>query len=279
MTCGIYIITNTITGKHYIGQSIHIEKRIKEHQYKKDKSYIENSIAKYGWDKFKWGILCKCAPEELDTEEVKFIALYNTYHDGYNLTRGGEFKNYGNPMHHLELKKKFIEKRTGYNHSEETKLKISETKNKTGFYGVFKEYDDKLSQGFCYRYENSKKKIRSIDINKLEQKVRKAGFKWTVVNQKLAEQTIKESESCRVSRENKHGTGFFRVILHKDKSAALGYFYRYSYPKEDGSRGYIENNCIENLKDKVISRGLPWVEYDTKNNCIGGRISCLDEWY
>lgn len=28
---GIYVLTNTITGEQYVGQSIHIEKRIKEH--------------------------------------------------------------------------------------------------------------------------------------------------------------------------------------------------------------------------------------------------------
>ena len=77
MTIGIYLIENKITKKQYIGQSIHIEKRIKQHQHKRDlnNSYLENSIKKYGWENFTWTILHKCSKEELNNEEIKFIAL------------------------------------------------------------------------------------------------------------------------------------------------------------------------------------------------------------
>ena len=183
MTCGIYLIKNQITEKMYVGQSIHIEKRIKEHQYQRDihTSYIENSIAKYGWENFTWNILHECEKEELDIEEMKFIALYNTYHNGYNLTRGGDMKGYGNPMHNPLLKQKNIESKNGFQHSDETKIRLSKTKNKTGFYGVFKEFDRKLHQGFSYRYDIGKTPIRSINIRLLEKKVKSKGLVWREV--------------------------------------------------------------------------------------------------
>lgn len=209
---------------------------------------------------------------------MKFIALYDTYHNGYNLTRGGDMKGQGNPMHNPVLKERNIKARQGLKYSKESKLQMSQTRNKTGFYGVFKEHDDKCRQGFIYRYDISETPIRASDINKLEMKVKQKGHEWTIVNQELAEKTIIESEKCRLLREESHPTGFFRVIKHKDSSANLGYFYRYSYPKEDGSRGYIENRSIEKLKDRVLGAGLPWIEFDTPDNCINGRLTSLDEW-
>lgn len=53
---GIYKITNRINGKSYVGQSINMEKRFKEHLYKQD-TYIDRAIHKYGKDNFNFEIL------------------------------------------------------------------------------------------------------------------------------------------------------------------------------------------------------------------------------
>lgn len=262
MTCGIYLITNTITNKNYIGQSIHIEKRIKQHQYKSDSktSYIENSIAEYGWENFTWQILYECPPEELDIEERKFISLYNTYHNGYNLTRGGDLKGCGNPMHNPILKQKNLESKKGYKHSDETKYKISFKKNRTGFYGVFKEYDDKLVQGFCYRYDLGKFPIRAIDINKLEIKVKESGLKWCIINQELAEKTVSESEKLKKIREKEHPNGYYRVSKCNSKDYIKGYYYRYAH-HENGKVSSVQATTIEKLKEKVLRKGWEWIEF------------------
>lgn len=277
MTCGIYIITNNITGKQYIGQSIHIEKRMKEHQYCNSlhTSYLENSIQKYGWENFTWNILYKCKPEQLDLEEQKFIALYNTYHNGYNLTRGGDLKGYGNPMHNPILKQKAIEAKKGFKHSKETKINLSKKLNKTGFYRVLKEYDSRCRQGFIYRYEIRKQniRIRASDIHKLEKKVLKKGHEWYIVNQKLAEKTIKESESKRITTEKEHNTGIAHVIRHKDPSMNQGFIYRYSH-WENGKVTYIENKSLLRLKEIVLSKGWEWIEFDSCKL----HIPSLDKW-
>lgn len=95
---GIYIIKNEINNKVYIGQSINIEKRIKEHfwkaQNKKDVSYntaIHQAIRKYGKENFSWKILQECTEEELDSLEKKFIKEYNSLTpNGYNILEGGQ---------------------------------------------------------------------------------------------------------------------------------------------------------------------------------------------
>lgn len=277
MTCGIYLITNNITGKQYVGQSKYIEKRIKQHQYCSDlrTSYLENSIKKYGWENFTYTILCECPEENLDDEERKFINLYGTYNDGYNLTWGGELKGYGNPMYNPVLAKKNGDARRGRVCPKEIKLKVSKTKNKTGFYKVFKENDKKLAQGFCYRYEvkleSGKTKIlRSIDINRLEDKVKKNGFDWIIIDEELAAKTVEESYLCNKKWCDNHSTGIFRVIKHKDKTVNQGFCYRYQY-YENGKPNYLENVSLLKLRDRVLSKGLDWIRLNgnsDKELCI-----------
>lgn len=86
---GIYKITNKKTGKSYIGQSNDIERRLKEHQYKKEIP-IEFAIQKYGKNSFNYEILEECSIDELDIKEKYWIKKYNTYKGyGYNCNEGG----------------------------------------------------------------------------------------------------------------------------------------------------------------------------------------------
>ena len=88
---GIYKITKKENGKSYIGQSNDIERRLKEHQFKRIHPYpIEVAIQKYGKDAFTYEVLEECSLEELDEREKYWIAYYNTYKGfGYNCNVGG----------------------------------------------------------------------------------------------------------------------------------------------------------------------------------------------
>lgn len=88
---GIYKITNKINNKSYIGQSIHVEERWKEHIEKNNnKSLIHLAIIKYGVENFSFEILEQCSQQELNDREIYWIDKYDTYQNGYNLTLGGE---------------------------------------------------------------------------------------------------------------------------------------------------------------------------------------------
>lgn len=95
---GIYKITNKINGKIYIGQSIDIHKRIKEHFWKamnkKDVSYnsaIHKAIRKYGIDNFDWEIIEECSVDTIDDKEVQYIQQFNSLvPNGYNILTGGQ---------------------------------------------------------------------------------------------------------------------------------------------------------------------------------------------
>lgn len=90
----IYKVTNQVTGKIYIGQTRQtIEARWKQHLEKVkrniDNTYFHNAIKKYGEEAFKIEVLEECNIEELDSKEIFYIAKFDTFANGYNLTIGG----------------------------------------------------------------------------------------------------------------------------------------------------------------------------------------------
>ena len=105
----IYIITNNITNKSYIGQTrshrlnhnkyrpfgflgrfkdhIHEASSNKKHQSR----YLNSALLKYGNDQFVCEKILTCKVNELDIYERQYILEYNTkYPNGYNLTDGGQ---------------------------------------------------------------------------------------------------------------------------------------------------------------------------------------------
>lgn len=89
-----------------------------------------------------------------------------------------------------EHKKKISKAHSGKNHpmydkkhTQETKEKMSSSQNTIGYFRVSKKKDHKCKQGFrfCYQYydENNKQRgICSVDIKKLEKKVKDKGLPW-----------------------------------------------------------------------------------------------------
>lgn len=95
---GIYLLRNLSDGKVYIGKSIDLEKRLKEHKLSlirgnHHNNYLQNAWNKYGENNFEVEILFNSDDrEELNEKEIYFIKLYksNDLNCGYNLTSGGE---------------------------------------------------------------------------------------------------------------------------------------------------------------------------------------------
>lgn len=128
----IYLLRNTVNGKCYIGQTIDLNRRIREHKVGNEQA-VEVAIDKYGWDNFVVEILESNVPrKKLDEKEVKYIERYNTYKGrGYNCTEGG-----GSYEETDEMKKKVSKSMSGENHpfygkhhTKETKEKISRAKS------------------------------------------------------------------------------------------------------------------------------------------------------
>lgn len=94
---GIYKFTNKINGKSYIGQSVDIKRRYKEHKSKRNENTLfHEAIEEYGFDNFDFSIIEVCNIDELNYKEIFYIKEYNTlFPNGYNISEGGHF---GHPM-------------------------------------------------------------------------------------------------------------------------------------------------------------------------------------
>ena len=124
----VYMITNTINGKKYVGQtSKTLEKRISEHVYNalelKMEGHFYSAIRNNGLDAFSVVILQTCQTRnELNSAEIKWISNLRT-HDpkfGYNKTFGGN-SNQATP----ETAQKISKANSGRPQSLETRKKRS----------------------------------------------------------------------------------------------------------------------------------------------------------
>lgn len=89
---GIYLIQNKLNGHCYVGQSVDIHRRWRQHrEAAKNNEYapLYLTMRKYGIENFDFSILEECEIEELDNKEIQYIEQFNSYSQGYNQTRGG----------------------------------------------------------------------------------------------------------------------------------------------------------------------------------------------
>jgi len=127
---GVYCIRNIINNKHYIGQSIDIHKRWKDHIYKNNNSVIHRAIQKYGKDAFEFTILRICKQNNniahvlMDVYEKHFIAMHRSDDKayGYNVTSGGSDGYQFNKWNTEQRSRNLL----GHSISEETRKKIGD---------------------------------------------------------------------------------------------------------------------------------------------------------
>lgn len=94
MTCGIYMLRNTVNSRVYIGQSVNIEARWKRHVKNTEtgvRSKLYAAMRKYGTSRFDLQVLhvTDNDPSVMDSLEVAEIQSRNSIRDGYNDAEGG----------------------------------------------------------------------------------------------------------------------------------------------------------------------------------------------
>lgn len=126
---GIYKIISP-TGKIYIGRSVNVKKRLREHVNASNSTHIGRSILKHGYDSHMFEVVCYTINDNdlLNKLEMFFIDYYKSTDPkiGLNLSLGGGRLNF---HHKPETIEKMKRNRAGWQNSIGRKLS-DETKNK-----------------------------------------------------------------------------------------------------------------------------------------------------
>jgi group I intron endonuclease len=106
----LYIATNLVNGKQYVGLSKEFHKRLISHKCAKTKSAFHAAIKEYGFDKFVFSHIADAFDLQAACNlERLLIQQHNTLApNGYNLTVGGQVGPVG-LKHSAEAKKKIGE--------------------------------------------------------------------------------------------------------------------------------------------------------------------------
>lgn len=180
---GIYIFTNLVNGKIYVGETVNIKNRMKDHRIRKSGQVISCAIKKYGVENFKVEIYYRPSlgkEARLDLEEELILKFDCLVPKGYNVCkrgRSGEGKpcseeqkikisnaNKGK-VRSVEQRQNISKGKMGAKASEETKRKLSESSKKNNKDRIGKplssEIKIKISKAISGRKlsENHKKKI------------------------------------------------------------------------------------------------------------------------
>lgn len=96
-TCGIYVITNQVNGKVYVGKSIDVPNRWRQHKWDLNKNkhgnaYLQNAWNKYGAENFSFELLEECEEEILHLKEMEWVCTFSTTNRelGYNIREEDE---------------------------------------------------------------------------------------------------------------------------------------------------------------------------------------------
>lgn len=219
----VYRLTNIITNKVYIGITTQtMSQRMIRHKARfnrGDKYKLYNAWHKYGWDSFVVDIIDETPQtvEELLQAEKKYIALYDSYHNGYNSTLGGE----DNPMDREDVQEKHLNSMR----SAENRERVSQ---------FFKEFQEKYPESEKARrakISEALKGERNGMYGKLPPNAKRIGM-YTLDTDELVKEfeTAKEAiEYIQTIRPNTSDNGKVNInsCARGERKKAYGYKWRY----------------------------------------------------
>lgn len=201
---GIYKIENVVNHKVYIGQSIDVYRRFKEHFQSSSKlsnTYLHYAIFHYGIENFTFQILKETY--DLDYWEKFFITIYHSYDAkyGYNLTTGGQknSKRTDNFYFTNKIKQKMSEAKKKNWQDEEYRLQMINAQNVGKHTEEYSRTRSEATKNMWLtgKFKNQAKKISS-----------------TMKGRKLSEETKQRMKVASKLREEKHKQDYELYVLN-----------------------------------------------------------------
>ena len=251
----IYLITNVVNGKQYVGQTVHADIDTRWNQHKRMKEHmlgrcIYNAYMKYGIQSFTFRIICICFDEACNELEAEYIRRYKTLvPNGYNLKEGGSNSRHNEETRRLisqnrkgkgmnvvyteEIRKQRSERQLGEkNHnfgkpiSEQQRAQISERmkeiwrEKKAHGIGAHENTRKALQEGNARRWEEYQKNKAPKEVSK--------GRKQRIAKVDENGNILEEFESITVASKKYgiNGSHIASVCRHERKSAG-GFKWKY----------------------------------------------------
>lgn len=214
MTCGIYCYKDTLDNDKviYVGKDSNIDtnQRHKSHLHPSKYSVqIINRTIQNNPERYDYEVVCESeyySDVYLNCLEKGLIKVYNPK---FNFTIGGGGC-------------------SGYNHSEESKKKIS---------------------------DGNKGKILSNETRRKMSESHKG-------NKNPLYGKTHSDETCKKISKTKNSTGFFRVSKHKNITYKQGFTWVYQYSDGSDKQKAITSVNLDKLKEKVLAKGLEWIDFN-----------------
>ena len=210
----------------YVGKDSHIDKNKRHKQHFQSSRYDAqpiNRILQNNPFRYRYNVLWEiddCTDNHLNQMEICYIKKHNPQ---FNFTDGGDGA-------------------SGFQHSEETKRKMSEAKKDKKFSD---EHKRKLSENNARYWK---------DKNRSEETKRKISEAHK--GKKFSEKTKRKMSEIKSQEANK--TGFYRVTKVKQKKYKKGFSWLYRYYNENNEQKSFSSTNLKKLKEKVLSNNLEW---------------------
>jgi group I intron endonuclease len=245
---GIYKITNTINGKVYIGQSIHLKNRMSAHRSINSESNVglKRAYKKYGIENFTFEIIKETY--DLDYWEKFYIYWYRSTNPkyGYNISIGGDTC----PSKSERTRKKMSKSIKAFYASKEGKETLQEISEKRK--NTIDNWSDDKKERVRQNYIDAQKKIYVLCINRKQVKY-------------LHQWKIEDNKEITLRRKNHLVQLFGRdVILCKGE-----YFVSFE-------NDFPTNEEIEMYYEKLDCIDKTWHELRNNTNAIPFKFKCLE---
>ena len=239
----IYLVTNKITCKKYIGQTIRKDINERWNDYRsiiksQIGTYFYNALVKYKPENFKFQIICICFDEDCNTYEEHYIKTMNTLvPNGYNLRLGGK-----NGKQHPESVEKRRIANTGKKRSEEHIYRGE----RSPIFG--KKMTEEQKQKIKNSYTKERKKLQSI--------VMKERYKNGNINKNKC--TEKQLESLKKGRELSKNKK--KVNCYNLDNEFIATYESLSEAQRKTGAGYqsISRCCNDKHKNYKTAKGFIW---------------------